>query len=129
MRYRFNRDEINMRRNHDGTLVLSVILNGERIEHAYMGYSKGAAVRLFQQKFGSYPKDCKPVGTLCLCNHGGIAVMEIMYDIDDYVMVCDNYGDGYKNITKNVIKYNAKGEQYFVRYGKRYYLKDFIKLN
>lgn len=127
MRYRFTKDEISISRNMNGTWILSVFLDGQYIDRAFMGYSKAEAIKRFQQEFGTYPNNYKPAGTLCLCNHGGIAIMEIIDGIDDYAMVCDNYGDGYKNITKNVIKYNAKGEPYFIRHRNRYYLKDFIR--
>lgn len=127
MRYRFTRDEINISQNRYGTITLSVFIDGQYVDHSYVGYSMREAIDRFQYDYGRYPNNYKPVGTLCLCNHGGIAIMEIENGIDDYVYVCDNYGNGYENITKNLIRYNAKGEPYFVRYRKRYYLKDFIK--
>ena len=128
MRYRFTRDEIGYRRNHEGSHVLSIILNGKLVERAYMFYSKAEAFAKFQNDFGTYPSDHKPVGVLTLCNWGGLSIMEIEHGFDDYVYVCDNYGDGYKNITKNRINYNAKGNPYFIRNGKRYYLSEFMKV-
>ena len=126
MRYRFTKDEIMETSNYDGSFCLSIRLDGQYKDMVYMGYSRKVAYQLFQNEFGHYPNDYKPLMTMCMCNFGGIAVMEIEYGINDYAFVCDNYGDGYKNITKNLIRYNAKGEPYFVRYGKRYYFKNMM---
>ena len=71
---------------------------------------------------------CKPIGVLQLNNFGGLAITEIVYGINDYVRVCDCYGDGYKNIRKHIIKHNAKGEPYFTRNKKRFYLNEFMKV-
>lgn len=128
MRYRFTKNEIGYRRNREGSHVLSIMIDGHIVEKAYMFYSKSDAIRKFQREFGAYPNNHKPAGVLTLCNLGGLAIMEIEYDIDDYVYVCDNYGDGYKNITKNMIRYNAKGNAYFVRNGKRWYLDQFMRV-
>lgn len=75
-----------------------------------------------------YPNDYKSAGVLPLCNHGGLAVMEFEHGVDTYVYIADHYGDDYKNITRNKIYHNAKGNPYFVRYGKRYYLNDFMRV-
>ena len=70
------------------------------------------------------PDDYKPAGVLPLCNFGGMAIMEIK---GDYVYVCDNYGDGYKNITKNLIQYTQYGKPFFRRNKQVWYLSDFMK--
>lgn len=128
MRYRFTRDEIGYRQNHDGTHILSIVIDGHLVERAYMFYSKADAMKKFQADFGTYPDSYMPVGVVTLCNWGGLAIMEFEQGIEDYVFVCDNYGNGYKNITKNVLHYNAKGEAYFIRNGKRWYLKEFMRV-
>lgn len=127
MRYRFKKDDVTVVRNDDGSLTLIIVLNNQYIHHRYFGFTKELALKYFQKDFGTYPKDFKPVGTLCLCNHGGIAIMEIEHGINEYVVVCDNYGNGYENITRNMVKYDSKGNAYFVRYKQRYYLNDFIR--
>ena len=114
MRYRFTKDEIGIRRNHEGSWVLSVFLDGQYIDHAYMFYSKKEAVDRFQYEFGTYPNDYKPVGVLPLSNFGGIAVMEFEDGIDTYAYVTDNYGDGYKNITKNKIYLKTQRSGIFI---------------
>ena len=126
MRYRFTKEDINCRRNVLGAWVLSIMLDGYRVEHTYLFYTKKQALRKFQQEFGVYPKDYKPVATLGINNFGGLAIMEIEHGIDDYVFVTDNYGDGYTNITKNKIRYNKKGKPYFIRDRQVWYLNDFI---
>lgn len=126
MRYRFTKDEIIETNNHDGSFELAIWLDGKRHHMLYIGYPRKIAYQKFQQEFGNYPDDYQPLATLCMCNFGGIAVMEVQYGINDYVIVCDNYGDGYKNITKNMIHYNTKGD-YFVRNGQRYYLQGFMR--
>lgn len=127
MRYRFTKDEIMEINNYDGSFNLSITIGGEYKTCTYMGYSRREAYSRFQNDFGTYPNNFVPLGTKHMCNFGGLAVMEREYGIDDYVIVCDNYGDGYKNITRNMIRYNTKGEPYFVRYGKRHYLGEFMR--
>lgn len=127
MRYRFSQSDIAVRRNDVGSLVLSVMLDGQRIERTYMFYSLKEAIKKFQQEFGTYPKDFKPVGVLALNNFGGLSVMEIEHGIDDYVYVATNYGDGYTRCTRNKIRYNKKGESYFIRNGHTFYLKEFMR--
>ena len=128
MRYRFTKDDITISRNNNGTLILSIMIDGHYVDHCYMFYSKAEAIRKFQEQFGTYPDDYKPAGVLPMNNFGGLAIMEIEHGIEDYLYVCDNYGDGYKNITKNKIRYNARGNAYFMRYGKRYYLDQFMRV-
>ena len=128
MRYRFTKNDITYRRDDCGNHVLSIMLDGHRKEHKYIFYSKAEAMQKFQRDFGTYPNDYKPAGVLTLCNFGGLAIMEIEYGIDDYVIVCDNYGDGYKNLTRNKLRYNTKGNAYFVRNGRRWYLDQFMRV-
>jgi hypothetical protein len=89
-----------------------------------MGYSEREAIRNFQLEFGTYPDDFKPLATMHICNFGGLAIMEIR---DEVAYVCDNYGDGYKRLTKNKIFYSAKGHPYFTRNRNRYYLSEFMR--
>lgn len=129
MRYRFKREDIRIRKDEYGNYVLSLILDGQILERKYMFFTKAEAIKQFQQQYGVYTKDYKPLGVLGLNNHDGIAIMKIIYDFDDYVIVCDNYDGEYKNITKNKIRYTKDGKQYFIRDNNRYYLGDFIGLN
>lgn len=128
MRYRFTKNDISVSNNHNGSFSLSIMLDGQYTHRMYIGYSKSEALKRFQSEFGLYPDDYKPAGVLCLNNFGGMAVMEIEYGIDDYVYVCDHYGNGYKNLTKNKIKYDTNGNAYFVRKGQKWFLSDFIRV-
>lgn len=128
MKYRFTKDEINVKQNPDGSFVLSIILNGQYIDRVYVFYHLNEALTKFQHEFGVYPNDFKPAGVLPLSNHGALAIMEIENGIEDYAIVTDNYGDGYKNIGKHLIKYNMKNEPYFMRNNKRYYLHNFMRV-
>ena len=73
MRYRFCKDDINVKSNTQG-IVLSLILDGHLKEHMYIGYSVAEAKKKFQQDFGVYPDDYTPVGVHPLNNHGGLAI-------------------------------------------------------
>ncbi|GEM_PF-6216211 len=59
-------------------------------------------------------------------NDSGLNISEIKHGIDDAVVFQDFCGDrlGRKRTAK--IRYNAKGEPYFISYGSRYYIKDFV---
>lgn len=127
MRYRFTKNDITYRRDDCGNHVLSIVLDGHLKKMKYMFHTKKEAYELFQKEFGCYPQDYKPVGILTLCNWGGLAIMEIENGFDDYVIVCDNYGDGYENITKNKIHYTTNGDGYFVRGGRRWRLDQFMR--
>lgn len=69
----------------------------------------------------------KPIGVLPLTNFGGVAIMKIEHGIEDYIVSTENYGEGYIRPSKSKVRYNRKGEPYFMRYGRRYYLKEFMR--
>lgn len=128
MKYRFVKKNVKVEEIQPNILILSVFLNDKTIEEEYWFYTKAGAIREFQKEYGTYPKDYKPLAVYPMCNLGGMAIMEIEDGCGTYVYVTDNYGDGYKNLTKNKVYYNRKGEAYFIRYGKRYYLDNFLKV-
>ena len=70
-------------------------------------------------------KDFAAVGVLCLCNWGGIAVGD--YD-GEKIKSAFNMGDGYKDIRTTKVYTTAAGRDYFVRYGRRYYLDEFMRV-
>lgn len=57
-----------------------------------------------------------------IASNGYIGIIEIIYSINDYV----RHTNGRK---PSMIKYNSKGDAYFISYGKRYYLNEFIRTN
>lgn len=126
--YRFSLNEINFEKNDDGTCKLTITLDGKEISKRYSNIQKKTALRNFQEEYGKYPDNYKVLGVLPQCNFGGLAIMDIINDIDDMVISAVNYGDGYKFIAKNKIYYNSKGDAYFKRFGIRYYLDEFIRV-
>lgn len=58
-----------------------------------------------------------------ICNTLALGITDIKYGIDDYVLSAFSNEE---KTTKSKIRSNAKGESYFIKYGVRYYLKDFI---
>lgn len=129
MRYRFTKESIGIRKNREGSWVLSIMLNGYIVERAYMYYTKAEAIKKFQNEFGLFIKGKdKPIAVMPMCNHGGMAIMQFEYGIDFYVYVVDDYGDKYTNQGRYKLydKNDEKGN-FFIRYGKKYYIKDFIK--
>ena len=70
----------------------------------------------------------KPIGILTLNNFGGICIMKIIDGIDTYVVSAENYGEGYVRASKARIRYDRKGNPYFVRFRQKYYLNEFMKV-
>lgn len=63
-----------------------------------------------------------------MSNFGGIGIISINYGIDDTVTTAFNFGDGIKNISTAKLRCNAKGEDYFIKFGRRYYIRDFMRV-
>ena len=72
-----------------------------------------------------YADDVKPIAVCPLTNWGGVCIMEIQNDLEDYVVSAENYGEGYKNVSRSKIRTTTKGEAYFMRQGKRWHIRDF----
>ena len=62
-------------------------------------------------------------------NDSAIAIYAIEYGIDDVVLVGDVYGDTRKTPHFSRIRYNVQGDAYFMRCGRREYLRDYIRTN
>lgn len=45
-----------------------------------------------------YRKQDMPIATYCMCNWGGIEILDILYGIDDYVVWRENYGEPNKDV-------------------------------
>lgn len=60
-----------------------------------------------------------------MSNFGGLGIISIEHGIDDMVTTAFDFGNGMKNKSTAKIRYNASGEDYFIKLGRRYYLKDF----
>lgn len=72
-------------------------------------------------------KTTEPVGTLCLCNWGGLEILDIIYGIDDYVIACFNFGTGRQQIRRHKVMTAPSGKTYIKKQGKRYYLNEIMR--
>lgn len=69
----------------------------------------------------------KPIATLALNAFYGIAIFDIEYEINDYIISAFHDGTNYDRAYKSKIYYDNNGD-YFKRYGNKYYLKDFMRI-
>jgi len=72
----------------------------------------------------------KSIAILELTNFSGIKILGIEYGINDKVKFCytdDEKGDG-RTITAK-IRYDDEGKSYFISYGHRYDIDEFIRTN
>ena len=72
--------------------------------------------------------DKKIIATCQITNFGGITIYAIEYGIDDKIKFAWHNGTKAGRTSTAKIRYNAKGEPYFISCKKKYYLSDFIKL-
>ena len=66
------------------------------------------------------------IATYGISNNAGMAIFDIVYGIDDFVLAALFYGDKQTKTTKNKIHYNSDGRAYFIKFGCRYYLDEFM---
>lgn len=70
------------------------------------------------------------IGTYCMSNWGGLVVLDIIYDADDYVVTCFDFGNGRKNYSKSKIEYthprseDAECRAFFRKFNRRYYMDE-----
>ena len=62
-------------------------------------------------------------------NDAAIVIYAVQYGIDAAVLVGDVYGDTRKAPRLSRIRYNANGDSYFMHYGRREYLRDYMRIN
>ena len=62
-------------------------------------------------------------------NDSAIVIYAIEYGIDDAVLVGDVYGDTRKTPHFSRIRYNVHGDAYFMHYGRREYLRDYMRID
>lgn len=66
------------------------------------------------------------IAVSCLNNFGGIGIIDIN---DDFVVSAFDFGSGIKHKRKTKLFYNySKDFYYFVRYGVKYKLDDFMRV-
>lgn len=68
----------------------------------------------------------KPIAILSF----GIGASILIYDADeDYITYAWEFNGEQKHKQKSKVRYNRKGNPYFVSFNKRYYISDFLKVN
>lgn len=63
-----------------------------------------------------------------IANTSGIAIFDIIHDVDDYVVSALFYGDKQLRTTINKIRTDSSGRSYFIKYGRRCYLDEFMRV-
>ena len=63
-----------------------------------------------------------------MSNFGGLGIISINYGINDTITTAFDFGNGMKNISTAKIRTNAKSEDYFIKFGRRYYIRDFMRV-
>ena len=56
-----------------------------------------------------------------IASNGYIGIIDIIYGINDYIKHTNSR-------RASVLRYNTKGKPYFISYGKRYYMDEFIRV-
>ena len=70
----------------------------------------------------------KPIATYSICNNGGIEILDFIYDIDDYVSYCFNFGDTKKRKIHIVKLYSNTKGTYFKANNMRIYLNECMRV-
>ena len=71
----------------------------------------------------------KPIAVMGICNTYSIVILDIVYGINDCIISAFSDGENYSHKRKTRIFYDNKGRNYFVRYGVKYYLDDFMRID
>lgn len=69
------------------------------------------------------------IGYYSLSNWGGLEILDIIYDINDKLVTCFNFGNGREMIRQNTIYTTAAGRSYIRKAGMRFYLDEIIRVN
>lgn len=70
----------------------------------------------------------KPIASLCLSNVAALVILDIVNSVDDYAITILVYGESKSRPAQNKIRYNAKGDAFIIKGGKRFYLHDFMRV-
>lgn len=73
-------------------------------------------------------KDKKPCGVYAICNFGGYVAFDIIYGIDDKIVIGEDYGDGLLRVRAHKIYYRVDGSNFIVRNGRRISLDNFMRV-
>lgn len=78
----------------------------------------------YKEKF----ENKQPIAVQGICNTCGIAIFDVVYGINDCIISAFSNGKNYTNYRKTRIFYDNNDRDYFVRYGVKYYLDEFIAI-
>lgn len=70
----------------------------------------------------------KPIASLCLSNVAALVILDIVNSIDGYAITILVCGESKSRPAQNKIRYNAKGDAFIIKGGKRFYLHDFMRV-
>lgn len=70
----------------------------------------------------------KPIASLCLSNVAALVILDIVNSVDDYAITILVCGESKSRPAQNKIRYNAKGDAFIVKGGRRFYLHDFMRV-
>lgn len=73
-------------------------------------------------------KDKMPFGIYCTCNFGGYVALDVIYGIDDKIIIGEDYGDGLLRVRAHKIYYTAGGDSYIMRNKRRLRLDNFMRV-
>ena len=71
--------------------------------------------------------DKKIIASCQLTNFGGIAIFELIHGIEDQIKFAWHNGEKFDRTSTAKIRYNAKGNPYFISGKQKYFLNEFIK--
>ena len=70
----------------------------------------------------------KVIATCQLTNFGGIAIFEVIYGIEDKIKFAYHNGEKFGRIATAKVRTNKEGDAYFISFGQKYFLNEFIKV-
>ena len=60
----------------------------------------------------------------------GILILDIIYDINDYIVFCSEINGKRGKLIKSKIRYTIKDNKpYFIHYKRKYFLDEFLKID
>lgn len=74
-------------------------------------------------------KDKKAIAYYCDSLYSGMLILDIIYDINDYIVFCSEINGKRGKILKSKIRYTLRDNKpYFIHYKRRYFLDEFLKM-
>lgn len=74
-------------------------------------------------------KNKKAIAYYCDSLYSGILILDVIYDINDYIVFCSEINGKRGKLLKSKIRYTIKDNKpYFIHYKRRYFLDEFLKM-